>query len=439
MTDSTTKLTITAVERFLVDVPLEPVAERNMARTQPEWSISEICKVTTDAGLVGIGETLVNYSWANVTEATVARVIGGNPFELMWDDALGAGLQIALFDVAGKAAGAPVHRLLGNKVRDWCPVAWWSVDMPPEDMAAEASRAVELGYTAHKQKARPYFDVVEQVEAVSSVVPKHFRVELDFNEMLLNAGSALPLLKELDTFANVALYESPIPQADVEGNLRLRSQTCTPTALHVGVPPLATAIQHDMCDGFVVGGGVSSVLRQAAILSAFNKQFFLQIVGTGITASFALHIGAVATHASWPAVSCFNMYSHQLIAAPIQVEGGYSRVPEGPGLGVELDTAALEGFRTDDLTKPVPRALYVLVRPDRTQTWYPAPVPMQPNPYWDDFIAGNQPIGDRGMRLETVPDDGSEAWADLHRRVQQGPVHCNRGDSATQRFVKERL
>jgi len=417
------KLKITAVDRFLVDIPLEAVAERNMARTQPEWSISEICKVTTDAGLVGIGETLVNYSWASVTEATVERVLGGNPFELMWDDTLGAGLQIALLDVAGKAAGVPVYRLLGNKVRDWCPVAWWSIDMPPEDMAAEASRAVEMGYTAHKQKARPYFDVIAQVEAVSKVVPKHYQIELDFNELLLNAGSAVPLLKELDAFPNVAMYESPIPQVDVEGNLRVRSQTRTPIVLHVGVPALSTAIQQDLCDGFVVGGGVSSVLRQAAILSAFNKPFFLQVVGTGITASLALHIGAVATHASWPAVSCFNMYTHQLIREPIQVVGGYSRVPEGPGLGIELDTAAIEGFRTDDPTKPMPRAIYALLKPDGIRTWYPAPEPMQPNPYWDDFKAGNQPIGVRGMRLETVPDDGSAGWADLHRRVQHGPVH----------------
>ena len=70
----------------------------------------------------------------------------------------------------------------------------------------------------------------------------------------------------------------------------------------------------------------------------------------------------------------------------------------------------------------MPRALYVLVKPDGTRTWYPAPLPMQPNPYWDDFKAGNQPIGVRGIRLETVPDDGSASWADLHRRVQHGPV-----------------
>jgi L-alanine-DL-glutamate epimerase-like enolase superfamily enzyme len=416
------KLKITGVERFLVDVPLDPVAERNLARTQPEWSITEICRVTTDAGLVGYGETLVNYSWAVVTEQAIARVMGGNPFELMWDDSLGAGLQIALFDVAGKAAEVPAYRLMGQKVRDWCPVSWWSIDMPPEDMAAEARRAVELGYTAQKQKARPYFDVRAQVEAVSQVVPEHFRIELDFNELLVNAASAVPVLKDLDTCSNVAIYESPIPQVDVDGGKRVRSQTRCAIALHVGVPPLAAALQQDLCDGFVVGGGASSVLRQAAILSAFNKPFFLQIVGTGITASFALHIGAVASHAQWPAVSCFNMYAHQMIREPIQVVGGYSRVPETPGLGYEPDLDAVERFRTTATTKPVPRAIYAFVRPDGTRTYYPAPVPMEPNPYWDDFKAGNEPIGERGVRLETIPDDGSAGWADLHRRLQSGPI-----------------
>ena len=67
----------------MVDVLLEVVAERKMVRTQPASSIPEICKVPTDAGLVGIGETLVNYSWALVTEAMVEPVLGGNSFELM--------------------------------------------------------------------------------------------------------------------------------------------------------------------------------------------------------------------------------------------------------------------------------------------------------------------------------------------------------------------
>ena len=79
------------------------------------WSESEIIRLTLDDGTVAYGETIQNYTWGRVEDTD--RVIGQSPFDLMWDDSLGAGLQMALFDAAGKLAGVPVHRLLGPKVR----------------------------------------------------------------------------------------------------------------------------------------------------------------------------------------------------------------------------------------------------------------------------------------------------------------------------------
>ena len=96
----------------------------------------------------------------------MAKVLGDPPAAHMWDNGLG-GLQIALFDVVGKINGVPVSALLGNKVRSWVPISWWSIDAPPEDWAAEAAEAVEHGYTTMKLKPRPWFDIVEQVEAIS--------------------------------------------------------------------------------------------------------------------------------------------------------------------------------------------------------------------------------------------------------------------------------
>ena len=61
----------------------------------------------------------------------------------MNDDSLGAGLQMALFDVVGKILETPVHQLIGMKVRDWTPISWWCVDASPETWAAEAQDAVE--------------------------------------------------------------------------------------------------------------------------------------------------------------------------------------------------------------------------------------------------------------------------------------------------------
>ncbi len=415
---------VTNVERILVDVPFHPIPQRNMARTLPGWHISEVCRVETDAGLVGYGETLPNYTWGRVTDAAVQRTIGANPFDLMWDDTLGAGLQMALFDVAGKAAEAPIYSLLGKKVRDWAPLSWWSIDMPPEDFAAEAARAVELGYTAHKQKARPWFDVYEQVAQTVARVPEYFKLDLDFNGLLDNAADAVSVLRELEKTPNVAIFESPIPQGDVAGNKRVRSQTRCAIAMHYGSPPIATALREDVCDGFVIGGGATAVLRQQHTAQEWNKPFWLQLVGTGLTTLFAVHLGVVCTHAQWPAVTCLNMYEHQLLREPIQVVGGYVRVPEAPGLGIEVDEAALAKYRTDSSVKPLLRAVYALVRPNGERTYYAGE--HGPSGYWEDFAAGNQPIQERGVRLETLPDDGSAEWADLHKRVQAAPIRSGR-------------
>lgn len=408
---------VTSVERVLVDVPFGPVAERNMNRQLAGWHISEICRVETDAGVIGYGETLPNYTWGRVTDEGVRRVVGRDPFEVMWDDSLGAGLQMALFDAAGKAAEVPVYRLLGHRVRDWCPISWWSIDMPPEDFAAEARRAVDLGYVSYKQKARPWFDVHLQAVETAKVIPNYFKLDLDFNGQLVNAGNAITILKDLDAFPNVAIYESPIPQGDVDGNKKIRAQVRCPIAMHYGSPPIMTALREEVCDGFVIGGGASAVTRQAMVAQEANKPFWLQLVGTGLTTTFALHLGAVCTHAQWPAVTCLNLYEHHLVDPPIAVQGGYARVPEKPGLGIEISDDALRRYRSEVSIKPNDRAVYVVKRPTGDRVYYASE-----DQYWDDYLNGNQIGFEPGVRLDALPDDGSAEWRKLAARVEVGPI-----------------
>lgn len=156
--------------------------------------------MTLANGTVGWGETVLHYaSLGTVADAAVAKVMGKPAGKLalrlgkqicdlhtrmrlfmflgvydlllpmfaakhMWDDDLGGGLQIALFDAVGKANAVPVSALLGRaRCREWVPISWWSIDAPPEDWAEEAAEAVEHGYTTMKLKPRPWFDIVEQV------------------------------------------------------------------------------------------------------------------------------------------------------------------------------------------------------------------------------------------------------------------------------------
>jgi hypothetical protein len=189
--------------------------------------------------------------------------------------------------------------------------------------------------------------------------------------------------------------------------------------MHYGVPPIMTALHEDVCDGFVIGGGATRVLRQGTVAGEANKPFWLQLVGTGLTTAFALHLGAVLSHARWPAITCLNMYADQLLRAPLVVAGGYCAVPEAPGLGVEVDEEALTRLHIPTAAKADLQAVYAVVRPDGGRTYY-----RHEDQYREDFLAGNQPIFERGVTLEVLPDDGSPDWADLARRVQAGPVRA---------------
>lgn len=91
-------LTIEQIDRTVVEVPYRETPGRAMARELPHWKYSEICEVRLKSGKSGVGETMIYYSWGKTNDDDVARALGKNAAELMWDDTLGPGLQIALFD-----------------------------------------------------------------------------------------------------------------------------------------------------------------------------------------------------------------------------------------------------------------------------------------------------------------------------------------------------
>ncbi len=411
-------LTIKDIEVIWLDVPMTEISDRTMERSYHTWHISEILRVTTDAGLVGYGETMPHYTWRKVSPEAIAFAKGKNPADLMWDDTLGAGMQMACFDLVGKAAGAPVHRLLGKQVRQWCPLSWWDMDMSPEDYAVQARRAVAAGYTSFKQKARPWWDINEQVRLTTEATPAHFKLDMDFNETLVNASIAIPVLRRLHKYPNIALVESPILQTDIEGMRRVRAMSKIGLALHYTLP-LMMGLRSDAYDGFVNYESVNRQLILAHIAQEANLPFFIQMVGTAWTTAMALHLGAVCTHAQWPAVTCLNIYADQLSTQPIEVRNGYARVPEGPGLGIEFDERALR-YRVDKPEKANAEALYAFIGPAGERTWYAGE--QGPAGYWEDFLRGNQPRFEAGVRLERWDNDGSPEWRDLAARAALAPV-----------------
>ena len=412
-------LRIEKAEKTWVSVPLKPRHARHLTRENHDWTVMEILRLRTNSDLVGYGETMAYYTWGRVSEEQIERVIGRSPFEFLWDDSLGAGLQMAIYDLAGKALGVPCYRLIGPKVRDWCPVSWWTNDMSTEDWRAEIQEALDLGYMSAKLKARPWRDFAAQIEILAQAVPADFRFDADINSFLRDSATATAVLLELEKTSAVHIFETPIPQADVEGNAVIRRKITRPIAMHYGSPPIQTAVRDEVCDGFVIGGGALQVRQQAELAAQINKPFFLQMVGTGLTTAFMLHFGATMVNATWPAVTCHEIYKDDLLEERIEVDKGYAHVPESPGLGIKPDEEAIARYEVEAGHVPTPpRNLYRVTWPNGAQVVYP----LGKGGVWDGFAAGNQPLFHRGVRLDILPDDGSKEWEDLRQRAAQTPV-----------------
>ena len=397
---------VSRVELIHLDLPFEPLAGRHLKYWISSWRMVQLCRLTLDNGVTGWGETIPAATHAGVPDDIEDRILGEEAASLLWNDGLGCGVQMALFDAVAKTENVPVSALLGRKVRDSCPISWWTCDMPPEDWARQCEAAVARGYTSAKLKTRPWQDLHACIEAVLQVVPQQFRLDLDFNGHLVNCANAVPLLKSLERYEQVAMIETPIPQEDIAGNRHLRARIDRPVAMHVDRPPVMAMLRDDIADGLIIGGGAAQIMQHQAVAAAANKPFWLQLVGAGLTTVWAAHLGAVCPQARWPAITCMNIYESQLLASPIQVRGGYYPVPRGPGLGVEVDEAAIGKYSVDYQTVKEPRHYYRYTRAGGGTV----EIAGSRSAFHGRYSQAGLPIFEAGSTLEVVDDDGSPAF-----------------------------
>ncbi len=342
-------LSIKHLETIPLNIPFycERVSQ-HMHRAATHGERVYVYRVELSNGVIGYGENLYDES------GNIERLLGQNPFACMNDDGVGFGIQMSLYDAVGKTVGVSVSELIGPKVREKCPISWWDIDMPPEDWVAEVQESVKRGYTSAKLKARPWRDIFEQVDAVGDAVPEDYKLDIDFNGFLLTADNAIPVLQRLDQHPNVAIYESPFYLGtDIEGAGRLQRAVEKRIVEHYN----ESCLHARCCGGFVVGGSVNSLLRSNALCSSFGQPFWLQMVGTGITTAYCVHLGSVLSQAELPAITCHELWESDLLEKRLQVIDGMIQVPESPGLGVTIDERALTTYRVEHDTPP-PKQLF---------------------------------------------------------------------------------
>ena len=409
----------------ITDVDLIQIHPHNQARNRDKFAfygqLSQIAiyRVTTDSGLVGYGETRGPLP----PRAAVEGVVGRDPFDYI-GSGLNHGLVAALYDAMGKHLEVPAYKLMGQKRRDAVSLAAWTRPCSPAELADEVRHAAAAGYTILKMHTSPLWDVLEHTRQAEAVAPPGFRLHFDFNGGTIDTrsprttGTVLPLVRQLEDHPVVGFIEDALARYDVHGWRSLRERTRIPLILgHGGMLGTAMDATLGMADLYMLcNGGIGGILDRGTALGLLNTQVMFQLVGNGLSAALAMHMAAVLPTATGHCITQMEQYEEDILTTPIEVREGFARVPEAPGLGVEVDESALQRLAEHpDPYASIPASIGVLRLPYGSTL------------YTDSFPDVSRQTGTeegaiRGIDFELWQDDDSEDFHRIQARLQQeGP------------------
>lgn len=339
-------------------------------------ALKTIIFIDTDKGITGLGESwapadghlrglrrfIVGQDPFDVTPiertinnlGNVTTVIGHLPIELL---NVTGGISMALWDIIGKTTGQPVYKLIGGKYRDRVECRYWMCDKDPEDQAEEAKKAVKAGFKALKVKygVNPEHDLA-CVEAIRKAVGDRIEIGFDANGGY-TAGEAIWTIKKMEKY-DPSHIEEPVNSANIRALARVRA--------HVDVPILCCGpgcatkegiqemVFQDAVDGVNLdlcrNGGFLETLRCAAVAEAggLKASCHSSPGELGIATAGQLHLATAIPNFLEPVDSAYTKMlppSEDIISRPFVYDHGTLSAPEGPGLGVELNSKAFEKAR----------------------------------------------------------------------------------------------
>jgi len=377
--------------------------------------IRTIYIVKTDAGLEGLGEV-----WGPGERfGRFEHYIGSDPFDwVASNDSLP--MNMAMYDLMGKYLGIPAWKLLGPKVRDWAPVAAWTVSQPPDALAAEVRSVAARGYRWLKYHVDPFQNVLDQTEAMQKAAPPGFKIHYDFNANS-DLVVMLPILTELEKFPIAGRFEDPLRGTDREGYRILRGKCRLPLLVH------HAAIEEYMIEHLVDGvmGGHSPLglsMKYEAIAEATSIPFFLQQCGGTINQAFSLHEAAVFRMATLPQVNLCHLWKDDVTVESMPVVKGSVQVPNKPGLGITIDRRKLETYSKIHISRQ-PRFL-VRMRYHGGPYIYFRRDPDKPGPAMPNLDTGRFPGPVPGYANAVITDfwedDGTSEFQRLWNLTESG-------------------
>jgi L-alanine-DL-glutamate epimerase-like enolase superfamily enzyme len=358
---------ITQVAVNVLRVPVDPPYVAGGRTVDANWHV--LARITTSDGVEGVGYIVYPRPDLMTTICHAARELGEHLVgmsilepEAAWDrlarrgDWVGPGgllhcalcpLDVAVWDAAGKTLGQPLHRLLGG-YRDRLPTyasdgLWYSLS--PDELAASARRHVDAGFGAVKlrlgREATPELEA-RRVQAVRAAVGPNVRIMVDATESwsLAQARRAGQVLQD----AGIAWLEDPVHHHDVAGLAELRRQLEIPIAAgeHLyHLDAFRTLLEAQAVDVLILDlarvGGVTPWRKVAALAQAHR----IPVCGH-VVPEIQLHLLAAVPNGHMVE---YVPRSAGILKAMPRRERGELVAPDAPGLGLELDEAAVRRFQ----------------------------------------------------------------------------------------------
>jgi len=350
----------------VVEVPqIAPIAPyRSHIRTS-STTCSAIVQVETDAGLTGWGEHNVNFledvSGARMQQQARDWLVGRDPLNVAafhrdcpLELRLKSGIELALWDLSGKALGISVAALLGGVVRPRVEVAACMGIQSYERAGEIAAYYVEQGFGTLKTKAGTDMDEdIDMVRGVRDAVGDKLKLRIDPNRAY-SPQQAAELCRRLEPY-DLEYLEQPIPAEPLADAQWLRSQSDVPIALNESVTDPKSVIDILQADAaaFVlpdthIAGGILPCVTIGRICQAVGIPCIMHCGhDLGPKTAAMVHVAASCEAYSLANDTTYFGLEDDIITERIEIQDGSIAITNKPGLGIEGDPDRIAKYKVD--------------------------------------------------------------------------------------------
>lgn len=350
----------------VVEVPqLAPLAPYRSHVRSSSTTRSAIIRVQTDEGLIGWGEHNINFlpgiSARGMQQQARDWLLGFDPQniarfhqECPFESRLKSGIELALWDICGKAVGLPVAVLLGGVVRPSVEVAACMGIQRRRRAGELAALYLNQGFGTLKTKAgADMTEDLEMVRGIRDAVGNKLKLRIDPNRAY-SPRQAAELVRHLEPY-DLEYLEQPIPAEPLADAAWLRGQSRVPIALNESVTGPASVLDILRADAaaFILpdthtAGGILPCVTIGRICEAAGIPCIMHCGhDLGPKTAAMLHVAAACPAYSLANDTTYYGLEDDIITERFQIESGRIAVPDKPGLGVEGDPERIAKFRVD--------------------------------------------------------------------------------------------